>query len=408
MELEYKNNIKHTFRIFIFIIVIAALLEFTGCTKAYEDVTLKDSITEYVINKRTGKIHTPNCSAVSRMSEKNKLKVKDTIDSLLKQDYVICRICRAGIKKTWIDGLFHSNLYGDEIEISASYEDYLKSIDEMSEWYVNHVPTYQKEIQLEKFDKNENYGDAIVGYKEYELKIDGKIESFKVLSSSQDAISLRFLKDGEQILCASEEAVNNYLENFDDIDFDRYLAYYPCNLLNEVKDYNKPGDDCVRYIFAVFNNMDADFNKKYTQLTKKTYENTNSSTIALDHSDVAYGFINLGFEIYDAREQIVDVNEDGIAEGYIHEIDNSFRLKKGDILAKEGHVHIYLGDGDFVDADNFGWGRVSRKYPQNYKINIEVDKNDGLNKVAIRKNANNTSDYYTRVYRYRGRGEKIE
>lgn len=76
--------------------------------------------------------------------------------------------------------------------------------------------------------------------------------------------------------------------------------------------------------------------------------------MATDYWDIAYGFVNLGFKIYDKEEGIIDVDKDTYAEGYIFKIDNDFKLQKGDILAREGHVHIYLGDGIMTEAYNFG------------------------------------------------------
>jgi hypothetical protein len=108
--------------------------------------------------------------------------------------------------------------------------------------------------------------------------------------------------------------------------------------------------------------------------------------------------INLGFKIYDQDEYEIDIDNDSNPDGYIFKIPNDFKLKKGDILAREGHVHIYLGDGTSQKAENFGWGRVYRNYPQFYSI-YPVQSEDG-NYVAL-VNSMGEIEHYPRVYRFK-------
>lgn len=75
-------------------IVITALLVAFGCVKKEQNVN-----NEYVLNTRSKKIHIMSCDAVKKMSEKNKKIVKETLADLFKQKYVICKKCKAGIKK---------------------------------------------------------------------------------------------------------------------------------------------------------------------------------------------------------------------------------------------------------------------------------------------------------------------
>jgi hypothetical protein len=340
------------------------------------------------------------------MREKNKFFVSDTLLNLLKQDYVICRRCRAGIVKSQADKtlghFFHDNLYGDEIEITATPEDYLNAVDETGEWYVNHVPTYASKIQDEPYSR---YNGALKNYKEYSLRNKGKTSIHRVLSSDTDAASTAHLNPGDQILRGTENAAVYYEDCLRQIDFKKHIAYYPCDFLGKESDYNKPGDDCVRYLFAIFNRMDSQFTKKYELLTKSTFSRTDSRTMATDHKDIAYGFVNLGFEIFDTVPRKIDVDDDHVSEGFIFEINDGFRLCKGDILVRNGHVHIYLGDGSSVEAPNFGWGRVYRSYPQIY--NIEQRTGDAGNYISLTNSAGE-EERYTRVYRYLGteRGQK--
>lgn len=412
MLMEAMNNTRHSNamksrlnanRVKYRRLILATLLICVSCLTGCADGNggqQTDEIREYVLNKRSRKIHSADCPSVAQMNENNKLFVSDTLMNLLRCDYIVCRRCRAGIRQVGtnepLNHLLHPNLYGNDIAITASYADYLEAIDEMSKWYVDHVPTYASKLQNEQYSE---YDGVYTNYKEFQLKNHGKTTTHIVLSSDKSASSTSLLNSDTQILRGSENAAKNYLTCFKQIDFDRKIAYYPCNLLGQESDYNKPGDDCVRYMFAIFNLMDSQFTKKYATLTRSSYSKTNSHKLATDTEDIAYGMISLGFKVYDTEPQYVDVDKDDIAEGYIFPLDDRFRLRKGDILARNGHVHIYLGDGVSAEAENFGWGRVYRSYPQTYEIKVE--KNDNGCRVSLINGAG-SEEYYNRIYRYIG------
>lgn len=395
--------------IFTVIFISVFLCMLNGCAASHSSGSsdqLRD-INEYVVNKRTGKIHAPGCPSVQQMSENNKLLVSDSLTSLFKKDYTICRRCRAGLLKSGVSGIidriFNDNLYGEEIPIAASREDYLEAIDEMSEWYTSHVPTYASRIQEEPYS---SYDGTYQGYKKYSLKNKGKEKNYIVLSSEGGTESASHLGKNDMILRGSEEAAKNYADCFSEIRFERKIAYYPCDLLNASTDYTTPGDDCVRYLFAVLNTMDSGFTQKYATLTNSSYSKTNSSMLATDYGDIAYGFTNLGFKIYDTTGQTIYAGRNSIAEGYVFKLDNGFKLQKGDIIAREGHVHIYLGNGLTVSAENFGWGRVYRSFPRIY--DIEVYSRGGSTYITL-SNSIGEKEYYRRVYRYigAGRGDQL-
>ena len=49
---------------------------------------------QYVLNTRSMKFHLPNCTAVSEMSERNRLDVNSTRDNVISQGYKPCGMCR--------------------------------------------------------------------------------------------------------------------------------------------------------------------------------------------------------------------------------------------------------------------------------------------------------------------------
>lgn len=232
------------------------------------------------MNKRSGKIHSSTCASVELMSDKNKETTKETLLELLKKEYTICRKCKAGLNKPRneeiIDNILHDNLYVEDVKIVSTYKDYLNAVNTMGEWYVNHVPTYASKLQTEAFSK---YSGDLSHYKEYVLKHKGETNTYIVLSSAEDAQSTGLLSGDALILRGSEKAALNYKDAFDQIDFEKRIAYYPCDLLDQSSDYNKPGDDCVRYLFAVFNIMDNEFTQKYSLLTKTSFSKTNSKNL---------------------------------------------------------------------------------------------------------------------------------
>ena len=105
------------------------------------------------------------------------------------------------------------------------------------------------------------------------------------------------------------------------------------------------------------------------------------------NNQLQYALTNLGFEIYDIDSEKVDLNKDGYYDFEILPIDNEFKLKKGDIISRDGHIHIYLSDNE-----NFGWGKVNNIYPQKSLTYIDPITNSII--------CNGES--FDRVYRYIG------
>ena len=50
--------------------------------------------TDYIVNKKSGKIHLPSCSGVEKMAEHNKMYYTGTLEELEKMGYVPCKLCK--------------------------------------------------------------------------------------------------------------------------------------------------------------------------------------------------------------------------------------------------------------------------------------------------------------------------
>ena len=157
------------------------------------------------------------------------------------------------------------------------------------------------------------------------------------------------------------------------------------------------GDDCVRLVFSALNYMDRGFTAKLKKYSKLNWSKITSTLIASDKLDIPFAMNTLGFDIYDTIGLSKDINGDGVDDLIINDLLNNFSLQDGDIIARPGHVHFYLGDGKTIGVENFGWGKVNRCFPQISNIYIEN------NKVKFANIVTGKSEYYTRVYRYIGK-----
>lgn len=341
--MDYLNNIKNSVKnliiwLFLTVISLGAVTYVVNLPIEY-DTNLMYEYKDYVVNKRTLKIHIKDCYSVSKMSERNKLLVNETVENLIKKGYIICNRCKAGIKRRheFIANTLENieNILFGNREISLkSYEEYLDSIEEMGKWYVNHVATYETQLDDIATDNAKDY------YKNNKIDKRGNI----------------------------------------------YL--YPCeNLKNCAGEYTKAGDDCVRFMFSCLNNMDKNFVYLLSRYSKYKWSAISSNLLNTKVNQLQYAMINLGFEIYDIEPQKIDLNRDGYFEYEIFPIDKEFKLKKGDILSKDGHIHIYLSEDE-----NFGWGKVNDVYPQNTYTYIDTAKS-----VIIC-----SGEEFNRVYRYVG------
>ena len=337
---DISQNIRNIFVWgFLTIIAIFGVVYFVNVPIEY-DVEMMIENRDFIINKRSLKIHIDNCPSVSKMSEKNKFFVNNSLENLIKNGYNVCNRCRAGVKRKHeyvartLEGI-ENLLFGNDDISFKSYDEYLASIEKMGKWYVNHVATYEGDLDEENMTE-----EAKKNYDKIKITKRGKINC------------------------------------------------YPCDYLkNCTGEYKKAGDDCVRFVFSCLNNMDKNFINNLSKFSKYKWSSISSRLLNVEKNRLQYSLVNLGFEIYDIKPVKVDLNHDGYFDFKIFAIDNEFELKKGDILSRDGHIHIYLGDDE-----NFGWGKVNNKYPQKTKTYIDRKNNNIIC----------SGETFNRVYRYIG------
>ena len=389
-----KNKIKLLLTLYMIVMV-------TSCGTYNVDVTKVDY---YLVNKRSLKIHSLDCDVINLMSEHNKKEVHDSIEHLVDNGYIICEKCKAHKRQKFlgfIDNPFREKEYLIDLEDLPSRDEYLNAINEIGEWYINHVPTYQGKLSEEKLS---DYEGKDKYYKKYNLKSKKVSMKYFTKESSKDYIVITSndnenkideLNANTDILKAKEEAIINYNNNYRKIDIKKHQAYYPCDYINDSKDnYKKAGDDCVRFFFTVMNSFDKEFTYRFNKITNKKWSQINTNLMFSNRNKIVKCMELNGFQVYDAYE----TNSEGIK---INKIDENFKLIYGDIIVRDGHLHFYLGN-DLGYSDNFGWGKVNRIFPQNYLF--KIIKKDNYYFIVCDNDKTIEGEYrqYKRVYRYIG------
>ena len=279
------------------------------------------------------------------------------------------------------------NVDYDDIALPTR-EEYLKAIEDVGEWYVNHIPTYCRKLQeetKEEYNGFEKYVDKIkLKTKE---RLFNNTNEYNYLSNNSSSVTIDDLNINDKVLKANENAIYNYKNNYDAIDIKGGILQYPCELISESPKYNKAGDDCVRYVFTVLNSIDPQFVERISKTSKRKWSNINTDLICNNKDNFVNAMLKNGFIIYDSDENM--------PEKSINKITRDFKLERGDIICRNGHIHIYVGNDE---TDNFGWGKVNRYYPVNYSFSIEeID-----NQYKVRMDKENSVEYYDRIYRYVG------
>lgn len=396
-----KSLIKILCGIFILTIGITIGSYFVMHTDIDYDESAINNVNEYIVNTRTKKIHIDDCPAVDRMSNKNRKQVNDNIINLTNKGYVICNKCNAGLKrkneflaksKTLIDNI----VFNDNVTLPTR-EEYLASIDLIGEWYTNNVPTYLTKLQEESIN---NYILSPFYIKEYILKNklykeSETIKKYNVCTLDNKYNKISSYSNATLVLMAKQEAVDNYYKSYNNIKHYKSISLYPCEYISDsLGGYNMAGDDCVRFMFTCMNNVNKNFTQILSKYSKKSWHQIGSVHIGKEKREVVFAMHEAGFEVYDTINDIIDINKDGVPEIIINKINGDFKLQKGDILARDGHIHLYMGEGYSMREKNFGWGHVNRDYPQLSPVGLS-SLNNGY-KIFC-KDGN-----YNRVYRYVG------
>ena len=210
-------------KIKIIIMCIIVSIVFSGCHEA-------DSITEikiYIANTNSMKVHDKNCASAKLISEKNRLEIIDTLSNICAKGYKICKNCRCGLSKKYVYLRYEL----------PSRDEYLKAIDTMGEWYINHIPTYQTELEQEEivdYENNQFYVKEYTLLNRYKKEKETKSQ-YLVLTNDLNGENLSIYEKDKLVLRGTENAVKYYKENYNNIKpfIPKDLYYYPCKYLED-------------------------------------------------------------------------------------------------------------------------------------------------------------------------------
>lgn len=378
--------------IFIVIVLSIFVVSCSFCSANNSD-TLNDENITYLLNIRTKKVHSKDCGVGKRSKDKNKQYRTDSLTNIINDGYTICGDCNAGIKKR----LFADLLYKFDDGINTDYDDivlptkeeYLKAVSEIGKWYVDNVATYCRNLQEENASQYVGDGEFIDNVKlKTKNKLFNNTNNYKYLTKNETNIDIDDLKDDDKILRSNEKAVFNYKNKYNNINVKGGILQYPCKYIEDSPYYNKAGDDCIRYLFTVLNSIDSQFVERIAKTYQTKWSKINTSVFNDDEDNIFLKTMTVnGFKIYTSNKEIND--------NRINIIDKNFKLEKGDIICRKGHIHIYIGN---AERDNFGWGKVNRYFPAYYNFSI-VNIN---NEYVIKMDKGVDTEYYTKVYRYIG------
>lgn len=409
--INFKNKILN-----IVILLSILMLSSTSCNKYDVSIDADDktvsstSYSKYIINTRSGKVHTYEHGKNIIENKDYEKESNDSLENILKnENYDICHTCYAGIlvkkeiSKENIDLIEKYMRLYDFIKIDEERQDFLMSIFTVSNWYINNVYTYQGgEDTVSQIDYNaklyasENANDRWKDYKDnysekYELKNDKRILPV-VYDSSNSPTKLalyecdlfkdkyakgdnKYTKTGKQTLrnYEKEEITKGYKNYYVVDDCSKFAAavyYYYINtyILNNSLDKDGYGIDLWTTGSQSFARLDGSIMKKLEKTEKFKLYTLNEIDNYNKKADLSHDekFDLLPGDLLYRKEEAIIINNNGERE-----------VK----TIKPGHVEFYLGN-NYV----FGWGNIKKGYKENkiytftnkgYISNLAEDTNNG-------------------------------
>ena len=350
----------------------------------------------YVINRRSGKVHTYNHGIEIIENPDNILKTNENLEKILEDEkYDICLTCYAGLdlnlkkykKKTnesktnkQIDEEIaliekHMRLY-EFGQLDTETQKFLICIFEVGNWYVNNVYTQlggQKSaleinsIAADNASENaykrwRDYLDKEY-YSKYELKTEKRI--LPVVydgEKSTDMVTYRcylfknagygkgdsiYSKTGMQILKNAEgEEIDREWKNYCVVDdSSKFAAAVYYHYINKELLKDEELDNKNAYGIDLWGTNSEDFlkNSKATKklLTKKLFKLITWDILKKE------------------REKDIIV---------VYYNSKRFELKAGDLICRKGHVEFYIGNNKVVS-----WGRVHKTYTLNKSFEPDIN-----------------------------------
>ena len=382
----------------LIILLSIILLLCSSCTnKTQQELASTDTIreieenvgTNYIINKRTGKVHSYTHGTQIIENKDNILETNDSLENILKnENYDICRTCWAGLRKNLSKyrnedfnliekfmRLYDFNKEDEEIQ------KFLMCIFEVGEWYVDNVYTYQggkqtvietentakKEASNKAYDRWRNYLDNEYYNKNYGVKNEKRILPVVYDNNGKPTTLVTYKCDLFKNANYGKGTFQKLKNAEDELIDEEYKNY--CVI-----------DDCSKFAAAVYYHY---INK---ELLKNEYMDdklgygidlwgTNSNSF-LKESDIINILINTD------KFDFIDLNT----------LSKKVDLTPGDLLIREGHVDFFVNDNAVIS-----WGRVHKKY-----LISKSFKHDKSNNFYYSNNSEDLNIPYKIIIKIRG------
>ena len=362
----------------LIILLSIILLLCSSCTnKTQQELASTDTIreieenvgTNYIINKRTGKVHSYTHGTQIIENKDNILETNDSLENILKnENYDICRTCWAGLRKNLskyrnedfnlIEKFMRLYDFNKEDEETQKF---LMCIFEVGEWYVDNVYTYQggkqtvietentakKEASNKAYDRWRNYLDNEYYNKNYGVKNEKRILPVVYDNNGKPTTLVTYRCDlfknanygkgtFQKLKNAEDELIDEEYKNYCVIDdCSKFAAAVYYHYINKELLKNEYMDDKLGYgidLWGTNTEMFSRFNSFIKKLTgtKK-------------------------FEFYTWNDSTKSTN-----------INKDFILQIGDLIYRKNHIEFYIGNNKVI-----GWGRLHKSYTINKTFHFE-------------------------------------
>ena len=341
----------------------------------------------YIINKRTGKIHTYHHGMNSGMSDNNRLFTNDSLEIILQDESKdLCRTCWAGIKTNLrsyddnaLDTIEKFMRLSEFAEIDMETQKFLMCIFEVGEWYVDNVYTY-------------------LGGKETVASISETAQ--KLASASAQNRWQKYLETYSNKNVFRSESKIMPVAYDEKLNVPTKMVTYKCDLFESVnypkgKKYDiKTTDNILIYENVYKNNFVSDDCSKFAAAVYYYYIN-NEKLKSIDYDiDLWYTQSTMFSDYTDLVNYLTSTNKFTLIKlntlNNISSKENTTELKAGDLIYRQRHVEFYIGNNKVVN-----WGRIHKTYTINKTFHLE---NDGYHS----SDPKDTNIPYTTIIRFKG------
>ena len=393
------------------IFVIILILVCFSCTKEERSTAIKEELSKndsqivetikneeinpkYIINRRSGKVHSYTHGMNCGMSEHNKLESNENIEEILKnENYDICLTCFAGLKLN-LDKYKTNKIANDddvdltnkEVNLIKLYmnmyefgqldtetQKFLICIFEVGSWYVHNVYTQlggQNDVVKTELIARASASNA--AYNKWRNYLDNEYYSKYKLRNEKKILPTLYDYDRKKYSSMVAYRCDLFKDagygkgNTDDTKIHMQTLKNPEGeeIFQEYKNYCVI-DDSSKFAAAVYYHyINKEILKDEKLVNRIAYGIDLWETKTIDYSSEKSTMVNKlvkivrKFKFYN-RDRI-KVENDKYRK---NEVEEEFNLKAGDLIYKpkakkaDGNVEFYIGNGKVI-----GWGHINKTY----------------------------------------------